>query len=45
MLGADNAYGDQAAGEIPANSPLAFVVDVIDIQPGTGDGAATTAAP
>lgn len=45
VLGADNAYGDQAAGEIPANSPLAFVVDVVDIQPGTGEGADTTAAP
>lgn len=44
VLGADNAYGDQAAGEIPANSPLAFVVDVVDVQPGTGEGAATTAA-
>jgi peptidylprolyl isomerase len=41
VLGADNAYGDQANGDIPANSPLAFVVDVVDIQPGEG-GAATT---
>lgn len=41
VLGADNAYGDQEAGEIPANSPLAFEVDVIDIQP--GDAAATPA--
>jgi peptidylprolyl isomerase len=40
VLGADNAYGDQAAGEIPANSPLAFEVDVIDIQPGTGEAPA-----
>jgi peptidylprolyl isomerase len=41
VLGADNAYGDQATGEIPANAPLAFEVDVIDIQP--GDAAATPA--
>lgn len=43
VLGADNAYGAQEAGEIPANSPLAFEVDVIDIAP--GDTAATAPAP
>ena len=43
VLGADNAYGDQEAGEIPANSPLAFVVDVVDIQPGEGGSEPTTA--
>lgn len=43
VLGADNAYGDQEAGEIPANSPLSFVVDVVDIQPGTGSTETTTA--
>lgn len=32
VIGADNAYGGQGAGQIPANSPLAFVVDVVDIQ-------------
>jgi FKBP-type peptidyl-prolyl cis-trans isomerase len=31
VLGADNAYGDQANGEIPANAPLAFEVDVVDL--------------
>jgi len=42
VLGADNAYGDQATGDIPANAPLAFEVDVVDIQSGA---AAATPAP
>lgn len=34
LIGADNAYGDADQGVIPPNSPLAFDVDVVDIQPG-----------
>lgn len=43
VIGAENAYGDQANGQIPANSPLAFVVDVIDVQ--KAEGGSTTTAP
>ena len=32
VIGSDNAYGPTGRGEIPANAPLAFDVDVIDIQ-------------
>ena len=42
VIGADNAYGASAQGAIPANSPLAFDVDVIDIQPGAGAAEGTT---
>lgn len=41
VLGSENAYGDQANGAIPANSPLAFVVDVVDIQPAAGASSTT----
>ncbi|HET9610163.1 MAG TPA: FKBP-type peptidyl-prolyl cis-trans isomerase [Acidimicrobiales bacterium] len=34
LIGADNAYGEADQGAIPPNSPLAFDVDVVDIQPG-----------
>ncbi|HEX6424066.1 MAG TPA: FKBP-type peptidyl-prolyl cis-trans isomerase [Acidimicrobiales bacterium] len=34
LIGADNAYGEADQGVIPPNSPLAFDVDVVDIQPG-----------
>jgi peptidylprolyl isomerase len=32
VVPADQAYGDQASGAIPANSPLVFVVDILDAQ-------------
>jgi peptidylprolyl isomerase len=32
VVPADQAYGDQAQGSIPANSPLVFVVDILDAQ-------------
>jgi peptidylprolyl isomerase len=32
VVPADQAYGDQASGAIPANSPLIFVVDILDAQ-------------
>ncbi|WP_159794995.1 FKBP-type peptidyl-prolyl cis-trans isomerase [Puerhibacterium puerhi] len=32
VVPADQAYGDQASGTIPANSPLIFVVDILDAQ-------------
>jgi peptidylprolyl isomerase len=39
VIGSDNAYGAEGAGEdIPPNSPLAFVVDVVDIAPGAAAG-------
>jgi peptidylprolyl isomerase len=31
VIGAGNAYGDQDNGVIPANAPLGFEVDVIDL--------------
>jgi len=36
VIGSDLAYGEQGSsdGGIPPNSPLAFEVDVVDIQPG-----------
>lgn len=34
LIGADNAYGEADQGVIPPNSPLAFDVDIVDIQPG-----------
>jgi peptidylprolyl isomerase len=33
VIGADKAYGANAQSRIPANSPLAFDVDVVDITP------------
>jgi FKBP-type peptidyl-prolyl cis-trans isomerase len=33
VIGADNAYGASGQGEIPPDAPLAFDVDVIDVQP------------
>jgi FKBP-type peptidyl-prolyl cis-trans isomerase len=37
VIGSDNAYGAQGnPPAIPANAPLAFDVDVVDIQPGSG---------
>jgi FKBP-type peptidyl-prolyl cis-trans isomerase len=40
VIGSDNAYGAQGSpqGGIPANSPLAFEIDVIDITPGEAAG-------
>ena len=53
VLGSDLAYGEQGSpdGGIPPDSPLAFEVDIVDIQPAaagaatepTGDTTATTA--
>jgi peptidylprolyl isomerase len=36
VIGSENAYGEQGSGDgtIPANSPLAFEVDVVDITQG-----------
>jgi FKBP-type peptidyl-prolyl cis-trans isomerase FkpA len=36
VIGADNAYGASGSGSIPPNAPLAFDVDVVDIQPAAG---------
>jgi peptidylprolyl isomerase len=36
VIGADNAYGATGQGSIPPNAPLAFDVDVVDIQPAAG---------
>ena len=36
VIGADNAYGAAGSGPIPPNAPLAFDVDVVDIQPAAG---------
>lgn len=37
VIGADKAYGSQSPGEaIPANSPLGFVIDVVDVTPAAG---------
>jgi len=33
VIGSDNAYGAQGQGTIPPDAPLAFDVDVVDIQP------------
>lgn len=33
VIGSENAYGAQANGDIPANSPLAFEVDIVGILP------------
>ncbi len=33
VIGSDKAYGPNAQSRIPANSPLAFDIDIIDIQP------------
>jgi peptidylprolyl isomerase len=40
VIGSENAYGAQgnSGAGIPPNSPLAFVVDVVDITPGTPAG-------
>jgi FKBP-type peptidyl-prolyl cis-trans isomerase len=31
VIGSDKAYGETGQGDIPANAPLAFEVDVVDI--------------
>ena len=37
VIGSDNAYGPQGSPPaIPANAPLAFDVDIVDIQPAAG---------
>ena len=36
LIGSDNAYGPEGRGEIPPSAPLAFDVDVVDIQPAGG---------
>jgi peptidylprolyl isomerase len=37
VIGSDNAYGAEGRPPaIPANAPLAFDVDIVDIQPGSG---------
>jgi peptidylprolyl isomerase len=37
VLGSDKAYGEQGSPPaIPAGAPLAFEIDVVDIQPGAG---------
>lgn len=37
VIGSENAYGSQGGGDtIPPDAPLAFDVDVVDIQPGAG---------
>ena len=36
VIGSDNAYGAQGQGSIPPGAPLAFDVDVVDIQPAAG---------
>jgi FK506-binding protein 2 len=36
VIGSDNAYGSTGQGEIPPDAPLAFDVDVVDIQPAAG---------
>ena len=37
VLGSDKAYGEQGSPPaIPAGAPLAFEIDIVDIQPGTG---------
>ncbi len=36
VIGSDNAYGATGQGSIPPDAPLAFDVDVIDIQPAAG---------
>jgi peptidylprolyl isomerase len=47
VIGADNAYGAEGRpdGGIPADSPLAFEVDIVDIQPGSGAVAPSIPAP
>jgi FKBP-type peptidyl-prolyl cis-trans isomerase len=42
VLGSEMAYGAEGNGSIPPDTPLAFEVDVIDIQPAA---ATTTTAP
>jgi FKBP-type peptidyl-prolyl cis-trans isomerase len=34
VIGSEKAYGSTAQGPIPADAPLAFEIDVVDIQPG-----------
>jgi peptidylprolyl isomerase len=37
IIGSDLAYGPEGdGGQVPPNAPLAFAVDVVDIQPGAG---------
>ena len=45
VIGSGNAYGAQGQGTIPPDAPLAFDVDVVDIQPGGGAAGPTTTAP
>ncbi len=33
VIGSDNAYGPQGQGPIPPDAPLAFDVDIVDVQP------------
>jgi hypothetical protein len=39
VIGSENAYGAQGQGEIPADAPLSFDIDIVDIQPGEAAGA------
>lgn len=43
-IGSDKAYGDAGNQTIPPDTPLVFVIDVVDVAP-AGDAAPTTAAP
>jgi FKBP-type peptidyl-prolyl cis-trans isomerase len=45
VIGAQNAYGSSGQGSIPPDAPLAFDVDVIDVQPPADPAATTTTAP
>lgn len=36
VIGSDNAYGATGQNAIPPNAPLAFDVDIVDIQPAAG---------
>lgn len=45
VIGSANAYGAQGQGTIPPDAPLAFDVDVVDIQPGEAAAGSTTTAP
>ena len=46
VIGSDNAYGATGQGSIPPDAPLAFDVDIVDIEAAAAPGAApTTTAP
>ena len=45
VIGSDNAYGAAGQGPIPPDAPLAFDVDVVDVQPGGADASTSTTAP